>query len=254
MSTRNAVTELCELVVRVEPTPGGGGELDCLVELRLAAGDVDLEDEACEISISKLTLSLDLEGMSAVPGSRYGEPRKAPTVEMERTVTQTNSSRRGFKAAGAAKLDVTGPALGASASGEVQIAVQKETILKAQDSVMHRHVTALPNLRWEVREQDDGILRGTYLDGDSLLRVMRSERANRTALIAQARVRQRDVSINQVVHSATALDFFKKQSTTQRRLLGIFIKKSLDAAIRGNGKFTGEIILSAAHVDVTDEE
>ncbi|CAM3299617.1 hypothetical protein PANO111632_12985 [Paracoccus nototheniae] len=49
MNTRNAVSELCELVIRVEPSAARECELDCIVELRLASGDVDLCDETCEI-------------------------------------------------------------------------------------------------------------------------------------------------------------------------------------------------------------
>ena len=97
MNTRNAVTELCELVIRVEPSAANEGELDCIVELRVASGDVDLGDETCEISISKLTLSLDLEGSTPVPGSRLGEPRKQPISEMDRVVTQENEVATSFK-------------------------------------------------------------------------------------------------------------------------------------------------------------
>lgn len=253
MSTTNSVTELCELVVRVEAAPDRDGELDCLVELRLAAGDIELEEETCEISISKITIALDLEGVSEVPGSRYGEPRKTP-VEMERAVVQTNTSAKGFKASGAAKFDVTGPALGASISGDAEIVVRKEATLRSQDTFLHQHVTAAPNLRWEVREHDDSVLRGTYLDGQSLLRVTRAERANRSALIARATVKQKDVSIDQIVHSALALRYLRRPDATRRRLMDIFIKKSLDAAIRGGGKFTGQIVLSKAEIDLAHEE
>lgn len=253
MSTTNSVTELCELVVRVKAAPDQDGELDCLVELRLALGDIELEDETCEISISKLTIALDLEGVSEVLGSRYGEPRKMP-VEMERTVIQTNTSGKSFKASGAAKIDMTGPALGASISGDAEIGVRREATLRAQDTFLHQHVTAAPNLRWEVREHDDGVLRGTYLDGQRLLRVTRAERANRSALIARATVKQKDVSIDQVVHSALALRFFRRPDVTRRRLMDIFIKKTLDAAIRGGGKFAGQIVLSKAEIDLADED
>lgn len=253
MSTTNSVTELCELVVRVEAAPDRDGELDCLVELRLAAGDMELEDQTCEVSISKLTIALDLEGVSEVPGSRYGEPRKMP-VEMERTVVQTNTSTKGFKASGAAKFDVTGPALGGSISGDAEIGVRKEATLRSHDTIFHQHVTSAPNLRWEVREHDDGVLKGTYLEGQSLLRVTRAERANRSALIARATVKQKDVSIDQVVHSALAMRFFKRPDATRRRLMDIFIKKTLDAAIRGDGKFTGQIVLSKAEINLADED
>lgn len=253
MGTINSITELCELVVRIEASPDRHGELDCLVELRIAPGDIELEEETCEVSISKLTIALDLEGVSAVPGSRYGEPRKTP-VEMERTVVQTNTTDKKFKASGAAKLDVTGASLGASISGDAEVGVRKEATLRSQDTFQHQHVTAAPNLRWEVCEHDGGVLKATYLEGQSLLRVTRAERANRSALIARATVKQKDVSIDQVVHSALAMRFFKRPDATRRRLMDIFIKKTLDAAIRGDGKFTGQIVLSKAEIDLADED
>lgn len=252
MTTRNHVTELCELVVRVEPSQGTAGELSCNVELRLASGDIDLGGEVCEVSISRLTVALDLEGLTAVPGSRYGEPRRPSVVEQERVTTQKNDASRSFKAAAGATLDMAGPSLGASASGEVRAEVHKETVLKSEDRFVHNTVAALPNLRWEVREVDDRRLQGTYLEGDCLLRLTPAERANRSAVVARTTVKQRDVSIDQVVASAVSFEFFKKMSNTKRKLMELFIKKSLDSALQGSGKFTGEITLSVAEVDVAE--
>lgn len=254
MNTRNAVTELCELVIRVEPSAAHEGELDCIVELRLASGDVDLGDETCEISISKLTLSLDLEGSTPVPGSRFGELRKQPITEMDRVVTQENDVATAFKASANANLDITGPSLGASASGEHKASVRRETVLTAHDRFVHHRVKALPNLRWEVRESDDSRLDGTYLESDSLLRFTRAERANRTALLARATVRQRDITIGQVVKDTISWKCFERFSTAQRRLLDIFIAKSINSALRGRGKYVGEITLSSAHIELPDAE
>lgn len=242
------------MVIRVEPSAGRDGELDCIVELRLDSGDVDLGDETCEISISKLTLSLDLEGATAVPGSRFGEPRRQPISEMDRVVTQENEVATAFKASGNANLDITGPSLGASASGEVKASVRRETVLTVHDRFVHYRVKALPNLRWEVREADDSRLDGTYLESDSLVRFTRTERANRTALLARATVRQRDVAIGHVVRDSISWRCFERFNTTQRRLLDIFIAKSIDSALRGRGRYVGEITLSSANVELSDEE
>lgn len=254
MNTKNAVSELCELIIRVEPSAAYEGELDCIVELRLASGDVDLGDETCVISISKLTLTLDLEGVKPVPGSRFGEPRRQPIAEMDRVVTQQNEVATAFKASANANLDIIGPSLGASASGEVKASVLHGTVLTAHDRFVHHRVKALPNLRWEVREADDSRLDGTYLESDRLVRFTRTERPNRTALLARATVRQRDVEIGQVVRDTFSWKCFERFSTTHRRLLDIFIAKSIDSALRGPGKYVGEITLSSADVELPDEE
>jgi hypothetical protein len=215
---------------------------------------VELGDESCEISISKMTLSLDIEGLSPVPGSRFGEPRKQSVTEMERTITQTNSAGKGFKASAGMKLDSTTPSFGASAAGEMHGSSQRETVLMAVDRFEHQRVKARPNLRWEIREADDSPLDGTYLESDSLVRMSRSERPNRTTFVARATVKQRDVSIKQVMRDAASVKFFDRLTKTQRRLMEIFIAKSIDAALRGNGRYSGEITLSSSIVDLPHEE
>lgn len=254
MNTINNIAEICELGIRIRPSVTSEGELDCIAELRLCSGDVELGDETCEIAISKMTLSLDIEGLEPVPGSRYNEPRKQPVTQMERTVTQTNSAGKAFMASAGINLDSTTPSFGASAVGELHGASQRETALKAVDVFEHQRVKARPNLRWEVREADDSPLDGTYLESDSLVRMSRAERANRSTLVARATVRQKDVSIKQVMRDAASFNFFNRLSTTQRRLMEIFIAKSIDAAVRGNGKYSGEITLSLSTVDLPHEE
>lgn len=254
MNTTNNIAEICELGIRIRPSASIEGELDCIAELRLCSGDVELGEETCEIAISKMTLSLDIEGLKPVPGSRFNEPRKQPVAQMERTVTQTNSAGKAFKASAGINFDSTTPSFGASAAGELHGSSQRETVLKAVDCFEHQLVKARPNLRWEVREADDSPLDGTYLESDSLVRMSRCERANRSTLVARATVKQRDVSIKQVMRDAVSLKFFKRISTTQRRLMDIFIAKSIDAALRGSGKYSGEITLSASTIDLPHEE
>ncbi|MFD1483615.1 hypothetical protein [Paracoccus nototheniae] len=189
-----------------------------------------------------------------MPGSRFGEPRKQPIFEMDRVVTQRNDVATAFKASAKANLDIIGPSLGASASGEVEASVRRETVLTAHDRLVHHRVKALPNLRWEVSEADKSQLDGTYLESDSLVRFTRTERANRTAVLARATVRQRDVAIGNVVKDLISWKYFERFNTTQRRLLDIFIAKSIDSALRGSGKYVGEITLSSANVKLPDEE
>ena len=132
--------------------------------------------------------------------------------------------------------------------------VQRDTVLTSRDLLVHHRVKALPNLRWEVREADDSPLNDTYLESDSLVRFARAERANRTTVLARATVRQRDVAIDQVVKDKLSLRYFTRISQTQRRLMEIFILKSIDSALRGTGKYVGEITLSSANIQLPDEE
>jgi hypothetical protein len=60
--------------------------------------------------------------------------------------------------------------------------------------------------------------------------------------------------INQVVRDSFSLKYFDRFNPTQRRLMDIFIAKSIDSALRGSGKFVGEITLSTANIELPDEK
>ncbi len=254
MNTTNSIPEICELGIRIVSAPDQEGCLICAAELRLHNGDIQLGDEVCEVSVSKLTISIDLEGLEPVPGSRHGEPRRPNATRIDRTVTQTNAAGKSYKAASDASLNTTTPALRASAGGEISGSTAHETALTVHDQDEHLRVRAIPSLRWEVSEPDGAQLSGTYLNGESLLGLARAERANRSSLSVRVGVRQRDLNINHVVTGVASLNFFNKIGNTQKRLLNIFITKSLSAAVSGSGKYLGEIILSDHSGEIRDEE
>jgi len=107
-------------------------------------------------------------------------------------------------------------------------------------------VTARPNLRWEISEPKDEFLDGTYMEGQQLFAAALSGKSNRTACTISLKVRQRDLVINQVIRNESALSFFQSLSESQRRLIDIFIAKSLSEATYGNRRYVGEIVLSEA--------
>lgn len=254
MKTTNSMPEICELGIRIVSAPDQEGHLLCVAELRLHNGDIQLGDEVCEVSVSKLTISIDLEGLEAIPGSRHGEPRRPNSTRIDRTVTQTNAAGKSYKAASDASLSTTIPLLRASAEGEISGSTARETALTVNDHDEHLRVRAIPSLRWEVSEPDGAQLSGTYLDGESLLGLAKGERANRSSLSVNVRVRQRDINISQVMTGVSSLNFFNRIGNTQRRLLDIFIAKSLSAAVSGGGKYLGEIMLSDHSGEIQDEE
>lgn len=254
MKTTNSMPEICELGIRIVSAPFQEGHLYCVAELRLHNGEIPLGDEVCEVSISKLTISIDLEGLEAVPGSRHGEPRRPNATRIDRTITHTNAAGKSYKAAADAYLNTTIPVLTASAQGGISGSTARETALIVNDQDEHLRVRAIPSLRWEVSEPDGAPLSGTYLGGESLLGLAKAERANRSSLSVNVRVRQRDLNVRQVMTGASSLIFFSRICNTQRRLLDIFIAKSLSAAVSGGGKYLGEIILSNHSDEIQDEE
>lgn len=254
MKTTNSIPEICELGIRIEAASNQEGDLVCVAELRLHNGDIPLGDEVCEVSVSKLTISIDLEGLEAVPGSRHGEPRRPNATRIDRTITQTNAAGKSYKAASDVCFNDTLPSLRASAGGEISGSTARETALTVNDQAEHLRVRAIPSLRWEVTEPDGAQLSGTYLDGESLLGLARAERANRSSLSVSVRVKQRDLNIKQDIAGSSSLNFFSRLGNTQRRLLDIFISKSLSAALNGGGKYLGEIKLSDHFGEIDNEE
>ncbi len=254
MATINSVPEICELGIRIEPASDQSGHVRCVAELRLFNGDIPIGDEDCEISISRATISIDLEGLSPLQGTRYGEPRKPNAVPIEKGVKQAKVADRSFKAGGEVRLDNSKPNLKLGVGGGIKGSATSETTLSSLETIEHLRVRAIPNLRWEIREAEDTPLDGTYLDGESLVELTKLEHANRSSLGVTLKVKQRDLEIKQGMSGDLSPKFFARFTNNQRRLLDIFIAKSLSAAVSGRGEYRGEISLSEHTDELFNEE
>lgn len=250
----NRLPEVCELGIRIDQLEEEGGDLHCVAEFRLFKGDLTLGDEECQISISKAMISIELEGLSPTPGTRYGEPRKKNSVQIRKSVTKQTSRGSSYKASGDLGVSTFSLRGKATASGEYYSSSEAGTAVEATDTFEHLRVRALPNLRWEVSEPDGEPLDGTYLEGDGLVKLQRADRANRTSFCAWVTVKQRDLVIKQITLGTSSQGFFGRLNTTQRRLLDIFIAKSLSSALNWGGNYCGEIKLSEHFIEVASAE
>lgn len=79
MSASNSVPDICEFAARVESTNDGTRNVLCLVELRLHRGEIPLGSEECEVAFRKITVTVDLEGMEIVSGTRGMENQRNQT-------------------------------------------------------------------------------------------------------------------------------------------------------------------------------
>tara|TARA_R110002072_G_scaffold89424_3_gene200481 strand:+ start:2110 stop:2874 length:765 start_codon:yes stop_codon:yes gene_type:complete len=254
MKTTNSIPEICELEIQVGQPEEKDGDLCCVAEFRLFKGDIPIGDEECQISISKAMISVELEGLSPAPGTRYGEPRKNNAVCITKSTKKQTNRGSSFKAGGG--LDVGHSLLSANvtAGGEIHGSSEAGTAIEASDTFEHLRVRALPNLRWEVSEPDGVPLDGTYLEGDDLVKMHKSDRANRASFRAWVTVKQRDLDIKQIILDTSSRNFFGRLNTNQRRLLDIFIAKSLSTALNWGDNYRGEIMLSEHVSEVAGEE
>lgn len=255
METKNSLPNMCELKVRIEKSTDQDGEISCIAEFRLYKEDLELDNVTCEVSISRAVISVDVEGLAVVPETRFGEPQKPNSTSITKTSSKTNRAEKTYQLGGAADVDVVNSTLGVGVSGSAGVkgSTQTEARLESIEVCDHQRVRAIPNLKWEVSEPDECILNGTYLNNDLLIKFTKLPRANRLTVSANVTVRQRDVSISQLREGIRAIKFFDRFNKTQRRLLDIFITKSLSSALNRDGKYRGEIKLSESIGEIENE-
>lgn len=254
MKMINSVPEICDLAIRIDQPEEEDGDLKCVAEFRLFKGDLPIGDEECEISISKAMISIDLAGLSPVPGTRYGEPRHNNSVRITKNFAKQTSRGKSYRLSAEANASASSLLPKVTASGEVHGSSKAGTDVQATDTTEHLRVRALPSLRWEVSEPFGDILDGTYLEEDQLVKLQKSDRANQISFCAWVTVKQRDLAINQITLGVSSVSFFARLSTTQRRLLDIFIAKSLSSALNWGGNYRGEIKLSEYVTEVASAE
>jgi len=254
MKPVDSIPDICELVVRIEESEVDKGTIKCIADLRINSGDIPIGDEECKIYISKVTISIDVDGLFAKPGSRFGEPRKNNSISLLKTNLTKAAHDSGYSISG--NIDVSNSPLKASflGGGSLKRSTARESTLEASDTVEHLRVRALPNLRWEVSELDDEPLKGTYLENDELLHLRSLEQANRAALSATILVKQRHIVIKQIIRDSYSATFFNRFNTNQRRLLDLLIAKSLSASLNLDGKYRGELKLSEHACEIKNEE
>lgn len=219
----------------------GEGSFCLVLDLRLASGELPLGDDECEVSFERLTISVYREGFEILNGSKYGEPLKENSVaasKASKSQSQTKSSTSAKIAAAANKIPLV------NVSAEKSSLRQNEKSLSTQESYDHLRVKARPNDRWEVSESDREPLDGTYLQQTPLFQALTLPNANRRSLNVSLKVKQRDLSLKQIRRNGESVGRFERITENQRRLIDVFIAKSLSNAVYGNRKYMGEIILS----------
>lgn len=242
LATINSFPDLCELEATVSlDTQDAADNLRLLIDLRIAPGEITLGDHDCEISFTKVTISVSREGLDIVPTTRFGEPLKTNEVTSSKSVTKTDTTSSSMfgKLAGGLK---SGPV--AEVEAEKKRTKTGEAVETRTDEYKHLRVKARPNGRWEVAEYDGGRLDGTYMEQMPLFEAVPANGANRSSVEVTLKLKQKDLKIDTDQESMKPNNFFDRFSENHRRLIDIFIAKSLTEAVYGSGSYTGQITLS----------
>lgn len=240
----NSIPELVELSSRMETNPGGP-ESELKIELRVHPASVDgPHDLTFSASLTRLVLSLDLVGLSVVPGSRFGEPTRKNEAIFEMTISKENGAEQKRAGEIGASASILRAVSVSTRQTDSQGRTSKETI--AQSETKHHHrVCALGNLNWEVTQPpwETQILDLTYMNDETLCKVRTRDRANQKSLVLRAFARQRDVSCD-----AEKAGFPFLRTPTQKKLMNILLSK----ALASDGNFNGTLTFSCSVIEFED--
>lgn len=247
---QNNFPDICEFELRMKNKSDRSVEFDCLADFRVRAEEITLGDEECEVFFVKATISLQLEGFDPIPGSRFGEPKKVNVVERTEECRAATSNSRDVTIEGGVKLGWSGLSANGGMNYNMTKSDSQGSSSQLNFSSNHYRVKAIPNLKWEITEHDGSMLNETYLESDQLISLTERSKANRRMVSVDVSVKQRDLRIEMVRKGVTA-GVLGKINNTQRKLLDIFIAKSINSKIPGAGQYQGGIKLSQFIFDST---
>lgn len=231
---QNSIHDLAELLVFLEAGDGASSSLELSTEIRIASADIDDLDTDISLTVSlrRAWLHLDLEGFNVSPQGRHGDSViQSSAVATTTTAVTTGSFSAGGSLSGAA--DVETPKIGFKGSASVGGAFEQKDVLQMQglQDELHIPVKARPNNRWEITKFNNGLLDGTFMNGSILCQIKHSNSANRHAGSLTLEVSQKDLILQ--AREQSRISFF---SNNKKKLLGIFIAKSMSIDANYNGK------------------
>lgn len=242
---RNPVSELVQLGVRLLKSNDLESKEEVRVELRVNSAPLEInERETYSVSLTKLTLSMDVSGFDVEPGSKHGEPTRPTEVIKTETIVTESSRTGGVGAKGGLKVGVAEQSL--NIQGEARGSVTNKESVSTTKEERHILVMAKGNDTWEVSEPpwaENKRLNSKYLNDDPLCLVTRQDRANLRSVDLIAYARQRDFCFD-LTHNK----LFGGLLTPKDKLLGVILAK----AISRDKPYSGVVTFSHVVVDVED--
>jgi hypothetical protein len=243
----NSLPDLLELLLKVVPSKGNDNDLAVSPELRITKGVVEGEKDICfEVALRRVTLSLNLDGLDPISGTRFGEPVKDNEAEGKRK-TSHEVIKQG-EAHGKIGIALEPSKISGSLSAGAEAKATAKTVQSTTsiEKLSHLKVKARPNLKWEITESTQlDELDGTYLEGDPLCQVRAKTGANIRSIQLEANVMQRDVILR--AHKGNCLISFR--TATHEKMMKVLVAKALS---RTDSKFNGMIQFSRSETEIED--
>jgi hypothetical protein len=242
---RNSIPELLELLLRTSNVGCKAKESKICIDLRIANADLDGPDGLYfSVGLKRVWLSLDLNGLEPVPGTRFGEPTKANEVAVKQKLSNENTVRDQAELQAAAHLNMTSPAIDAKLAAGRRATAKTTLSTTTAETTQHMRVKARANLMWEVTESAQFTqLDATYLENEVLCRAKSVAGANSKSVSLTAYAKQRDLLLNLTRNGAK----FSFLSNNHAKMLKILIGKALSTS---GTEYGGIITFSTSEEEV----
>lgn len=247
MATHNedSVPEMVQLNSRLLKPNDPNSKEEFRVELLVNPAQLEISDRASfEVSLAKLTLSLNLSGFTIDPGSKRGEPTRPAEIVRTRTIVHETSATGQLGTVGGLNLGLVEQSIKLEGSGSASKTTKDSVSTVEQDR--HIFVRARGNDTWEVTEppwEHNNSLDAKYLNDDVLCCVTRQDRANLYTADLMAYARQRDL------HFAPKQNkMFGTLLTSRDKLVSIFLTK----AMARECPYQGYVTFSRVVIDIED--
>jgi hypothetical protein len=241
----NPVPELLEFLLRA--SKNSKKETKILGELRINSATLEgPEGLSFTVSLKRAWLSLDLEGLEPIPGSRYGEPVRPNELSIKQKTVNETLVQNQVNANASVHLDSTHPHAALDLGADYNSKGKTTVSTTSAESAPHIRVKARGNLMWEVTESPNlPDLDGTYLDGEALCCVTAKIGANAKFVRLIAFAKQRDVQLRLTKNNS----LFSFPSKNHERMLKVLISKALSSP---GAPFNGIIEFSCSETEVED--
>lgn len=236
----NPLIDLVELSTRLVAVEDSPGESELRVELRVHPAQLD-GPENCQfdVSLKRLTLSLNVTGIKTVPGSHYGEPTRENEQINERTLSTEISLENKTAGGSGYKLSVN-PEL--TLKADIGHTAKKKSTVSTTEKERHRDVEARGNLRWLVSRPhwEDQILDAKFLNDQTLCKITFKDRANNRSIVLTAFAKQKELDVH------TPPGFLR--TINHRKNMKVLLSKALSL----NSPFDGYITFSKSVISFED--
>ena len=250
----NPVRQLVELKTSVrESNAENGSRHDLEVGLGVFQDEVDIDKVTIAVGIKKAILSVDLEGMEIVDGSKFGldiAPARTSTKTCAestvQTAVETAVAAEAIAAGEIGALSATGK-LSVNASGKQTQSASASLKTTRESAAEHVTVKAVGNDMWRVTELDEAVLDRTYLSEQPLCAV-RPVRAkpNRQHIEVTVFAKEKEMDV-----SITRDDRLIPRSKAKDRIVGILVAKALHE-LNGSKDYEGVVTFSRSKVEHED--